>query len=482
MGDIVPIKAGIKKLTGLVKPRIMSAPLGGKNKGDEFIELAIKCGVPLFPWQEYIARDFLSVDDEGMWIRKTSGIIISRQNGKTFLVAMRIIAGLFLWDEKSIIGMSSVRDQAEDTFRLVCEIIDRNEFLRCQVRLNRGQQVGYFGNGAYYLPLKNGARYEVVAATRSGSRGKTADLLFIDELREITEEAWSAAKPVTIARPNSQTFVTSNAGDMFSSVLNDLRSRAISYPSRSLGWYEYSAPERAKLNDKKAWAQANPSLGYTITEAGLSEALTTSTPEKFRTEHLCQWVGSIVSPWPIGAWEECIDSKLSMSPGPYTVFGFDVAKSRRSASLVAGQILPDGRIGVGILQEWRADNAVDDLTIARDIKAWADKYYPASMCFDRYSTASIAARLAVSGQKMIDISGQEFYQACGELLDAIVAKRVVHAGQPSLDSQMMACGVKENDSSWRIVRKASSGDVAAPISLAMVIHKMYEPMAIPAIL
>ena len=222
-------------------------------------------------------------------------------------------------------------------------------------------------------------------------------------------------------------------------------------------------------------------MGYTITEAGLTEALTTSTPEKFRTEHLCQWVGSIVSPWPLGSWEACVDTKLKMAPGAYTVFGFDVAKSRRSASLVAGQLLPDGRIGVGILQEWRADNAIDDLTIARDIKAWADKYYPAAITYDHYSTASIATRLSVSGLKMVDITGQEFYQSCGELLDAIVSKRIVHAGQQSLDEQMLACGVKENDSSWRIVRKASAGDVAAPISLAMIIHKMYEPMAVPAI-
>ena len=480
MGEVIPIKAEPKKLLGIEKPRIMSPLLGGASKGDEFIAFAEKCGVELFPWQKYIARDFLSVDSEGAWIKKTSGIIISRQNGKTFLIAMRIIAGLFLWGEKSVIGMSSVRDQAEDTFRLVCEIVDRNDFLRDQVRLNRGQ-VGYFGNGSYYLPLKNGGKYEVVASNRSGSRGKTADLLFIDELREITPEGWSAAKPVTIARPNAQTYLTSNAGDMFSTVLNELRDRAISYPSPALGWYEYSAKEGSKLNDKKAWQQANPSLGYTITEAGLTEALTTSSPEKFRTEHLCQWVGSIASPWPLGSWESCIDTKLKMVPGPYTVFGFDVAKSRRSASLMAGQLLPDGRIGVGILQEWKADNAIDELTLARGIKAWADKYYPAAIAYDHYSTNSIATRLAVSGLKLVDNSGQEFYQSCGELLDAIVSKRIVHAGQKSLDDQMLACGVKELDSSWRIVRKASAGDVAAPISLAMIIHKMYEPMAIPAI-
>jgi hypothetical protein len=55
--------------------------------------------------------------------------------------------------------------------------------------------------------------------------------------------------------------------------------------------------------------------------------------------------------------------------GGYTVFAFDVSPSRRNASLVAGQILSDGRIGVGILQTWESQVSVDDLKIAVDIKA-----------------------------------------------------------------------------------------------------------------
>ena len=73
-------------------------------------------------------------------------------------------------------------------------------------------------NGQESIELLNGARYEIVAATRDGSRGKTADLLYIDELREIDEESWTASKPITRARPYSQLFMTSNAGDAYSSV------------------------------------------------------------------------------------------------------------------------------------------------------------------------------------------------------------------------------------------------------------------------
>ena len=472
-----------KKLMGAVKPRLMSIPLKGKSLGPEFAEFAEKCGYPLFPWQKFISNDFLTVDKSGAFTRKTIGIILSRQNGKTMLIALRILFGLFVLNERSIVAMSSKRGMAEDTFRKVCSIIDANDFLRVQVKLNRGE-VGYRGNGKEHLDLLNGARYEIVASNADAARGKSANLLFVDELRYISEEAWAAAKPITIAMGNAaQTYVCSNAGDAFSTVLNSLREKALSYPSKTLGWYEYSAPEYSKPADRKAWAMSNPSLGITITEEGLEEALSVMPMEKFLPEHLCMWVSSLSSPWPLGAWEACADRTLSIPVGPDTFMAFDVAISKRTASLVAGQYLPNGKIAVGLMQQWRSETAVDELQIAADIKTnWVDKYFPRMIMFDHYSTASIAARLTASGCRMIDVSGTAFYQASGDLLDCIVNSRLVHMGQEPFDLQMQSCAAKTNDSSWRIVRRASAGDVSAPISLAMIVHKMQEPVSTPMVI
>ena len=454
--------------------------MSGPTRGAEFAEFAEKVGYPLLPWQKYAANDFLTTKD-GQWVRRTVMICVSRQNGKTLLAALRILAGLFIFNERSIIAMSSNRGMALTTFRQVVQIIESNEFLREQVKLNLGK-VGRFGSGTECIELKNGARYEIVAATSDGARGKSADMLFIDELREIGEEAWRAAKPTTRAKPNAQTFLCSNAGDAFSTVLNDLRDRAMSYPAKTLGWYEWSAPQHCKIDDRNGWAMANPSMGHLISEETLAEALSTDTPETFRTESLTQWISSLNSPWPLGSWEACSDAGLTMAPGPTTYFGFDVAQSRRTASLIAGQIMPDGRIGVGMLDSWRADNAVDEVAIAAKIKEWADKYRPAMICFDHFATASIAARLTASSQRMVDVSGTAFYQASGDLLDAIVAKRIVHSGQLPLTEQMNACAAKNSDSSWRIIRRASAGDVSGPIALAMIVHKMQEPVSTPMVI
>jgi phage terminase large subunit-like protein len=470
----LPAQKKRKERVGRTKPRIMTPALKGKSRIDEVVALAERIGMPLLPWQRFVMEDMLMVDDAGSYRRKTIGILVARQNGKTHLARMRILFGLI--NGERIVAMSSNRNMALDTFRDVASIITDHDFLiemlKAKPRLANGQE---------RIEFKNGGRYEIVAATRDGSRGKTADLLYIDELREITEEAWKAARPVTRARPNAQTITTSNAGDAFSTVLNDLRERALQYPSETFGWYEYSAPQHCKIWDKDAWAMANPALGYTITEDILEESVATNSVEATRTELLCQWVDSLQSPWPPGVIEDTTNSDLELPVGRPTVFAMDVSPSKRSGALVAGQLLDDGTIGVGIMQLWSSEVGIDDLKMAREIHEWVLKYNPQVMLYDKYATASIAQRLEQSGLICEDISGQKFYQACGELLDAFVNTRLVHSGQPELVNHLNNCAMKTNDAGWRIVRRKSAGDVTGAISLAMIVHQLSKPQSTPSI-
>jgi phage terminase large subunit-like protein len=462
-------------LRGATKPRLQSVPLKGKSKIDDVKQLCEIIKMPLLPWQEYVLKDMLTVDTKGKWIRKTNLLLIARQNGKTHLARMLILAHLIKW-ETNVLIMSSNRSMALDTFRQVTDILENNDHLKGFVKQIR------YANGTESIEMLNGTRLDVVAATRDGSRGRSVNgLLFIDEVREISEEGFRAATPVTRAHPNSHTLLCSNAGDAFSTVLNDLRERAISYPPKSFGFYEYSAPQYCKIDDRNAWALANPSLGYTITEEALEEAIATSPIENTRTETLCQWIDSLSSPWPHGVLEETSDSTLEMTAGAYTVFGFDVSPSRRNGSLVAGQLLPDGRIGIGILETYSSQVAIDELKMAASIKGWADIYKPRLVCFDKYATQTIADRLSNSGVITEDVSGQQFYKACGDLLEGLVNHRVVHNGQAELIQQMNNCAAKVNDSAWRIIKRKSAGDISAPIGLAMVVSKLMIPTPKPQI-
>jgi len=465
--EIIPIKRGVG-LIGSTEPRIHTPLLKGRSKAQEVSDLADKIGLPLIPWQRWVLDDLLSVDNDNNWRKKTALVLVARQNGKTHLARMLILSHLFLWSSKNVLGMSSNRNMALDTFRQVAFTIEDNQFLKDQVRQIR------LANGQESISLLNGARYEIAAATRDAPRGKTADFLYIDELREWTEEAFTAALPTTRARPNAMTLMTSNAGDGFSTVLNDLRERCLSYPPDNLGFYEYSAPQHCKINDKKAWALANPALGHLITEQTLEESVSTNSIEATRTEMLCQWIDSAVSPWVYGSIEQCSDSSLEIPVGPQTIMAFDIAPTRRSGALVMGQV-KDGKIAIGLAQLWHSDIAIDEIKMASDINEWARKYHPSTICYDKYATQTIATRLEQSGWRLQDVSGQAFYQACSDLADGLANSRVVHSGQAELVQHLNNCAAKTNDAGWRIIRRKSAGDVTAAISLAMVVSQLTKP-------
>jgi phage terminase large subunit-like protein len=469
-------------LRGAIEPRVHSPILKGKSRAGEVLDMIDRLKMdPLMPYQKHVLNQMLMVDKKNQYRIKTALLLISRQNGKSFLGRVRVIWGMFYGGEKKIIIMSANRATSLMLFREIAWTIESTPELKAMTKAIR------YANGGERIELLNGATLDVISDNSSSPRGRTADFLWIDEIREISEDGYKAAVPVTRARANAQTFLTSNAGDHFSSVLNGLVERAKDYPPETYGYYEYSAPQYCKIDIasdsfwRTAVAPSNPALGFTITKESIEEAIATNPIEQTRTETLCQWIDSLQSPWPHGILEETSDNTLEMSPGAYTVFGFDTSPSKRHGSLVAGQLLPDGRIGIGILETYSSQMAIDELKMAASIKAWCDLYHPRLVCFDKYATQTIADRLKQSGVMVEDVSGQQFYKACGDLLEGLVNKRVVHNGMPELIQQFNNCAAKVNDSAWRIIKRKSAGDISAIIGVAMVVSKLMLPEPKPQI-
>jgi phage terminase large subunit-like protein len=473
--ELVQIKP---PLMGAIRPRLHTPFVGGVSKVDQVIELAELIGQPLLEWQKLILTDMLAVDENGMFVKKSSLFICARQSGKSHMLRMRALAGLFCFNEQNILIMSSQRQMASKSLEMIAGIIERHDFLLAQVKGGTIERAYRRTNGNERIILETGAEIKVVAATIDSSRGLTADMVWIDELRDVGVEALDASKSTTLTRANSQRFYTSNAGHKLSTVLNEMRERSLNKPPKSVGYYEYSAPDNCDIWDRDAWAMANPSLGTLITETAIEEIISTSTYAAAMTETLCKWVGTETSPWTPGSWEDCADTEMVMAPGMYTMFAFDLEPhAKRHAALMAGSILPDGRVGLSLVKTWESDRAIDEFKIAVDIKAYCDQWLPKLVLFDKYTGQAIADRLHNSGVKVEDCSGVQFYNACSVFKDCIDNKRVVHGDQPGLNEAMDNVAAKSNDSSWRIIRKKSSGSVAAPISAAMLALHLSKPVS-----
>jgi phage terminase large subunit-like protein len=273
-----------QELRGATHPRLNTPWLDTKSRIDEIVALAESIGQPLLDWQKLILTDMCAVDENNMFIKKSALFVCARQSGKSHMMRMRVLAGLFCFGERNILIMSSQRQMASKSLEIMAGIIERTPHLLAQVKGGNIDKAYKRTNGNERIILENGAEVKVVAATTDSARGLSADCVWVDELRECGVEALDAVKSTTLTRPNSQRFYTSNAGHKESHVLNEMRERSLSKPPKSVGYYEYSAPDNCDIWDRANWAMANPSLGTLISEEAIEEIIATSTHAAVMTE------------------------------------------------------------------------------------------------------------------------------------------------------------------------------------------------------
>jgi phage terminase large subunit-like protein len=424
----------------------------------------------LLPWQEYVILDGCKVKDNGDFVSKTNLLIIARQNGKTTLTKFRILAGLYLWDEKLQIATAQNRDVALETFRSVVEMIDGHSWLSSKVKsITRA-------NGREEIELKNGCRYKIIAPTPGAARGLSANTVYLDEARMHKSTDGFAALAYTMQdAKHPSMWITSNAGDITSILLNQLRARALhkieNDTDDDIAYYEWSAEPGLKLADRKGWVQANPALGHTITENVL-QARMNDDPVVIQTEMLCQWVATFASPWSPGHWNACQQSDLKLTADRPTWIGVEIAPDRTSFAIVGSQILDDGSVGLGLMDMEDATEPIDDLRIADRIAQWSKKYQTESILLNKFSGDSVAAKLRLASVNAEIIAGSKYYQACDETLGAMAGARITHAGQPELTASVNACVKKTTESGgWYISRRK---DAVAAIAMVLAIHKAQE--------
>lgn len=440
----------------------MAGSLPAASRGQLAIELAEALGEPLLPWQKFAMFEGMKIDGD-RYVSKQVGILVARQNGKSHMMRIRILAGMLLFGE-SWIAMAQKLELSELHLEWAIDKINQHPWLKSEVaKISRV-------NGDKYIKLKNGAKWSVAAANAKSVRGQTG-FLWTDELREIPSEAWAASTPVTRAVKNAQVWVTSNAGDAHSIVLNKMRANAISLNDPKLLWMEWSADPNLPLTDKRAWYQANPALGHLIDETVIETAAKTDTPEAFRTESLCLWIEALESPWQFGSVEAASLPDLVMEPGRTTFWSIDVSPDRKRADLVGAQHLPNGKIGFAIAQSWEADGAVDDVAIASEVSQIVRQFESHVIAYDKWSASSIALRLQSAGFRVQDITAATFAQACDEMMTGLNSGRLAHDGNPDLMKHFNACAKRPaSDGGWRVIRNGSASHISAACASIMATY------------
>lgn len=456
-------------LLGSETPRLFTPPLRpltpDTSAGFNFIEFAeLVLGLTLMPWQRWLAIHALELMPDGRFRFRTVLVLVARQCGKsTFLQALLLWR---MWVDRipmCLIAAQSL-EKAEEVWAGAVEMAEGSPELATEM------EPPIMAAGKKELRTTFGSRCKVQTANRKGGRSLAADLVMLDELREHhTWDAWAALTKTTMARPNPQTWATSNAGDDLSVVLNELREtglKQIDDPDTSFGIFEWSAPEDCDAADRSVWPMSIPALGHTQTEDAIAAALQTDPEWVFRTEMLCQRVNlAAVSPLP--SWRLRAEPGTAAETGALTGFAVDVSWDRSQAWIGAAVRLPDGRAHLEAVATGRGT----DWLVPRLVELCA-KWSPLGVGIQ--ASGAPASSLLGELEEMLDtqvvpLGGADLARACGAMYDAIANGQVRHPAQEPIDLAARHAAIRPLGDSWVFDRKRSPVDIAGLMAEAIAL-------------
>lgn len=494
-------------LLGKTTPRIFTPPLvkglpgpcgcgcaltPKTSLGFSAIDFAVDVlGIRPLPWQRWLLIHALELTARGLFRFRTILILVARQNGKTTIIEVKNLWKMLVLQVPLVVSTAQDLDVAEESWDNAVAIIEGIPELKAELKAVDKT------NGKKTLKLNNGSRWKPKASTRKAGRGLSGDDVNLDELREHQNWlAWAAVTKTMMARANAQAYAFSNAGDDKSVVLNSVRAAAIAaiespdFADMSLGIFEWSAPDEVKctcgdrpdgrphaadclLRDRETWAQANPSLGYTITEQAIESSLGTDPEAVFRTEVLCQKVDTLDEGIITAAqWSALVDP-ASKRTGDLAI-AVDISSLRDYAAITVYGKRAD-ELGHGQLVEYRQGT---DWIVKRlaELKTVLD---PVAIGMGRGTYESLREDLAAAGIKLPEDADKpkrgdlavttavSMAAACGQIIDATRQRsyRVVPATQ--LDEAVAGAKTRATGETIAWARKDSACDISPLSSLTV---------------
>lgn len=471
----------------LVQPRFLHRPpTAVASAGQEAVDLARSAGLILLPWQELVLDVALSEDAAGFCASFEVGLVVPRQNGKGGVLEAAELFWLFLDDAVDLITHTAHRfDTSLEHFTRIRTLVETTPELMAEVKGI------YDSNGKERIELRSGKRLQFKARSKGGGRGFSGDRVVLDEAYYIND--LGSLLPTMSARPDPQLWWTSSAplevveSDALRRIIARGRAGKITYAewSADVDPSDLDAVTRA-LDDRDAWAEANPSLGSLITEEFIGDVERANlTDAEFARERL----GIFPDPsdglgpqWSVIAeadWSACRSGESGRRadrPG-WLVGDVDLAvevrPDRSSSSVAVAGECREGGIGVDVVATgagtgWVVAEVaalVADGSVRRVV---VDEAGPAAVLIPELESAGVTVKRVGFGAVKLATAG---------FFDAVVDEEVVHRDRPELSSAVSWAEKRKAGDALLIDRRGDHD--MSPLVAALLAH--HAAVSMPAV-
>ena len=431
-------------LEGRQTPASMCFTRGENELAAKACLLAKRAGrIRAMPWQTWSLEQIMAKSPEGTWANPECCLIVPRQNGKSLILVIRVLYGLFKLGE-NIIFSAQQWETAKALWKRTWAIVKTTPWLNKLVDSHTCSQ----GRGT--IELASGAK--VVFTTRSANAGRgldKVDLVIYDEAYDLTEADMAALSPTKMAADDPQTIYTSSAVNQEQHpngyVLAAVRERMLAGEEGLFG-AEWMAPEELDRSEPSTWRWANPSFGVIQSVKKLAaefKAMATGAGRKsFDVEYLGRgdWPSEVVELEPIidpTLWGEMAQANPPVHGS--IALGVDMTADQKWVTIAAATWTDDDRVRLEVGYHDAPSKAV----IAKLLDL-IGRWDPCVLVINGSSPAkALVPDLANAGIEPELTNSSQMTEACSGFYTAAVNHELSHADDPRLTDALMGADKHE---------------------------------------
>ena len=422
--------------------------------GDMAIGFFEGYGVKFTPYQKqeltlYLARDknpdTLSDDYAGAVI----AISRPRQTGKSF--AARFYA---LWEAmiegKHVLYTAHNGDTTTEMFRALKTFLENNETL--YAKLKPGHE------GIYQAPIRmgfyfsNGGSIELKTRTKSLSRGRSTEIIIVDEAQELTAAQLEALSPTQIASEEDAQLIalgTPPGPECVGTIYKGWHDDAHKEPDNTdIWWLEWAIgyiPD--DIFDVEVWYKYNPGMGWRITEKKMRAEATKfkSNIEGFAREYLGYWARGLSVKAVISErlWAQCeIDEDTAANIHGLPCYGIKFSPDGATGS-IAVCLKPTDKDTYPFVE------LIDNVSMSEGVSYFADfiePRYKKASCVVIDGAANATTLVEMLKERKIPVKlvvktpkAKEYGDACSRFFNAVTERQISHAGYDDLTDSVIQC-------------------------------------------